>query len=142
MTPVLLATILSMASVFAFATETRNQPLAKSPFEGSWTADLSRSRLDPKLPIKGADVTIQMKSYETNNLLRQTLLRDTNRVTTDADGKFAFEPMFPGHEFSLFVMIPGFRHAERVLERATLKVGERRDVGKLQLRDPKKRDDE
>ena len=60
MTTVLLATILSMASAFAAATEQRDPQAAKSPFEGSWSADLSRSRLDPKLPLKGADVTISV----------------------------------------------------------------------------------
>ena len=54
MTPLLLATLLSMAS----ATQQRDQQAAKSPFVGSWSADLSQSRLDPKMPIKGADATI------------------------------------------------------------------------------------
>lgn len=54
MTTVLLATILSMAG----AAQQRDQQAAKSPFVGSWSADLSQSRLDPKMPIKGADVTI------------------------------------------------------------------------------------
>ena len=52
MTTVLLATILSMAG----AAQQRDQQAAKSPFAGSWSADLSQSRLDPKMPIKGADV--------------------------------------------------------------------------------------
>jgi hypothetical protein len=56
MTTVLLATILSMAG----AAQQRDQQAAKSPFVGSWSADLSQSRLDPKMPIKGADVTISV----------------------------------------------------------------------------------
>jgi hypothetical protein len=56
MTTVLLATILSMAG----APQQRDQQAAKSPFVGSWSADLSQSRLDPKMPIKGADVTISV----------------------------------------------------------------------------------
>lgn len=56
MPTVLLATILSMAGAFELAT----QQAAKSPFIGSWSADLSQSRLDPKMPIKGADVTISV----------------------------------------------------------------------------------
>src|SRR5215475_7697206 len=58
MTTVLFATILSMAGAFALPTQQRNQPAAQSPFVGSWSADLSQSRLDPKLPFKGADITI------------------------------------------------------------------------------------
>ena len=58
MPTVLLATILSMAGAFALPPQQRDQQAAKSPFVGSWSADLSQSRLDPKLPIKGADITI------------------------------------------------------------------------------------
>lgn len=54
MTAVLLATILSLAGV----AQQRDQQTAESPFVGSWSADLSKSRLDPKMPIKAADVTI------------------------------------------------------------------------------------
>ena len=57
MTTVLLATILSMA---VMATQQRDQQVAKSPFVGSWSADLSQSRLDPKMPLKGADITISV----------------------------------------------------------------------------------
>src|SRR5262249_59091763 len=57
---VLLATILSMAGAFVLAAQPRDQQAAKSPFVGSWSVDLSQSRLDPKLPIKGADVTISV----------------------------------------------------------------------------------
>ena len=59
MTTVLLATILSMAGPFVLATQ-QDQQAAKSPFVGSWSADLSQSRLDPKLPLKGADITISV----------------------------------------------------------------------------------
>ena len=60
MTTVLVATVLSMASAFVLATPQRDQQAAKSPFEGSWSADLSQSRLDPKLPITRADITISV----------------------------------------------------------------------------------
>ena len=59
MTTVLLATILS-AGAFVLTTQQRDQQAAKSPFVGSWSADLSQSRLDPKIPIKGADITISV----------------------------------------------------------------------------------
>jgi hypothetical protein len=55
MTTVLLATIL-MAGTFTLVA----QQAAKSPFAGSWSADVSLSRLDPKMPIKAADVTISV----------------------------------------------------------------------------------
>jgi len=60
MTTVLLAVILSMAGEFVLATQQRDQQVAKSPFAGSWSADVSQSRLDPNLPIKGADITISV----------------------------------------------------------------------------------
>jgi len=60
MTTVLLATILSMAGAFVSATQQRDQQEAKSPFAGSWSADLSQSRLDPKMRLKGADITISV----------------------------------------------------------------------------------
>ena len=56
MTTVLLATVLSMAGAFMSSA----QQTAQSPFAGSWSADLSHSRLDSKMPIKGADVTISV----------------------------------------------------------------------------------
>ena len=60
MPTVLLATILSMAGAFVSATQQRDQQAAKSPFVGSWSADLSQSRLDSKMPFKGADITISV----------------------------------------------------------------------------------
>jgi hypothetical protein len=59
-TTVLLATILSMPA----AAQQRDQQAVKSPFAGSWSADLSQSRLDPKMPIKGADVTISVSGND------------------------------------------------------------------------------
>jgi hypothetical protein len=60
MATLLLATILSMAGAFVLAAQQPDPQAAKSPFIGSWSADLSQSRLDPKLPIKAADVTISV----------------------------------------------------------------------------------
>ena len=60
MATVLLATILSMAGAFVLAAQQPDPQAVKSPFVGSWSADLSQSRLDPKLPIKAADVTISV----------------------------------------------------------------------------------
>lgn len=60
MTTVLLATILSMAGAVVLAAQQQDQQAAKSPFVGNWSADLSQSRLDPKMPLKGADITISV----------------------------------------------------------------------------------
>ena len=60
MTTVLLARILSVAGAVVLATKQLDQQAAKSPFAGSWSADVSQSRLDPNLPIKGADITISV----------------------------------------------------------------------------------
>src|SRR5262245_6092751 len=60
MTTVLLAATLSMAGALVLATQQRDHQAAKSPFAGSWSADLSQSRLDPKMPFKGADITISV----------------------------------------------------------------------------------
>jgi hypothetical protein len=57
MTAVLLATILSMGA-FVSAPRQRDPQRAQSPFVGTWSADLSQSRLDPRMPFKGADITI------------------------------------------------------------------------------------
>lgn len=58
MTTLLLAAILSMAGTFVLAPPSGGQQAATSPFTGSWSADLSQSRLDPKMPFKGIDITI------------------------------------------------------------------------------------
>lgn len=58
MTVVLLATILGLPGFFVLAGEHRDQQAASSPLAGSWSADLSRSRLDPKMPFKEIDITI------------------------------------------------------------------------------------
>jgi len=56
MNTVVLATILSMAGAFMLSAG----QAVKSPFAGSWSADLSQSRLDPKMRIKAADITISV----------------------------------------------------------------------------------
>ena len=60
MTTVLLVTILSMAGAFVSATQARDQQAASSPFAGTWSADLSKSRLDPKVTLEAADITIDV----------------------------------------------------------------------------------
>ena len=58
MTQVLLATLLMVGTIASTTQEPARTPAAASPFAGSWTADLSQSRLDAKMPIKGVELTI------------------------------------------------------------------------------------
>ena len=57
---VLLATILTLGGAFLLPTQHPEQQAEQNPFAGSWSADLSRSRLDPKLALKGADITFSV----------------------------------------------------------------------------------
>ena len=58
MTAVLLATILSMPGVFVLDGAQPEKQGPKSLFVGTWSADMTRSRLDPKMPFKEIEVTI------------------------------------------------------------------------------------
>jgi len=58
MVAVLLAMILSMPGAFVFDGRQADAQGAKNPLAGSWSADLSRSRLDPKIPFKEISITI------------------------------------------------------------------------------------
>lgn len=58
MTAVLLATILSMPGVFVLDGAQPDEQGPNSPFVGSWSADMTRSRLDPKMPFKEIEITI------------------------------------------------------------------------------------
>ena len=89
-------------------------------------------------PVRDAQVTFQMTEYKANDLLQQKLFRDSHTTTTDADGKFTFERMFPDVEFDVFVSLPGFRSVAAGSKRTTLKPGETKDVGAFEFRDPKK----
>ena len=60
MTRLLLATLLGMAGTLVLAGQQRDPQAAQSPLAGSWSADLSQSRLDGKMAIKGADLTISV----------------------------------------------------------------------------------
>ena len=72
MTTVVLATILSMAGAFVLATPQRDPHAAKSPFVGSWSADLSQSRLDPKMPFKGVALITYEVSTDGQTLTART----------------------------------------------------------------------
>jgi hypothetical protein len=59
MTWMLLATLLGAAgSVTSLTQEAGGRAATSSPFVGNWVADLSQSRLDPKLPLQAAHLNI------------------------------------------------------------------------------------
>ena len=89
MTAVLLAMSLSMAAPFASAAQQRDPQAAQSPFVGSWSADLSQSRLDPKIPIRGAEVTISVAGNVvtlSNSVVMPSGATIQERETLRADG--------------------------------------------------------
>jgi hypothetical protein len=99
MPTVLLATILGIAGAFVLATQQRDQPAAKSPFEGSWSADLSRSRLDPKMPFKEIDITIGVTGNVitlASSLVMPSGKAMQERETLRADGTETAATVAPG----------------------------------------------
>jgi hypothetical protein len=89
MTAVVLATILSMPGVFVFDGEQSDQPAVSSPLAGSWSADMSRSRLDPKMPFKEIDLTIGVTGNAVtvaSSLIMPSGAKVQERETFHADG--------------------------------------------------------
>ena len=103
--------IVNAAGASASATQ---QQTANSPFIGSWSADLSRSRLDSKVPLKGADITISV----TGNIItlasvvvlpsgktiqeRETFRADgTETAATDTTGAFHVANWVGSHVLAL-----------------------------------------
>jgi hypothetical protein len=84
-------------------------------------------------PVKNADVRFQMKERGADSLLRQKLFRDSDKTTTDGDGKFTFLLMFPERELMLIATQLGLINSAAVVD-AKLKAGETKDVGTLRLR--------
>jgi hypothetical protein len=58
MTQMLLAALLMAGALASTTQEPARAPAMANPLAGSWTADLSRSRLDAKMPIKSAELTL------------------------------------------------------------------------------------
>jgi RNA polymerase sigma factor (sigma-70 family) len=79
-------------------------------------------------PLAGMDVSIQFTEAAPDELIRQRLLGDMH-TTTDANGRFRLEGMFPGLEFEVFVGHPGHRSMAITYEAVTLKAGEVCDLG-------------
>jgi hypothetical protein len=97
MTAVLVATILSMLGVFVFDGE--HQQAASSPLAGSWSADMSRSRLDPKMPFKEIDLTIGVTGNAItvrSSLVMPNGAKIQERETFRADGIEAAATQYQG----------------------------------------------
>lgn len=89
MTAVLLATILSIPGVLAWDGPQPNDPTAASPFVGNWSADISRSRLDPKMNFKEIDITITVAGNAVtlaSSLVTANGAKIQERETFRADG--------------------------------------------------------
>ncbi|HTU90402.1 MAG TPA: carboxypeptidase-like regulatory domain-containing protein [Gemmataceae bacterium] len=82
-------------------------------------------------PLAGMEVSIQLSESEPDGLIRQELLGGGRRplTTTDADGRFRLEGLFPGLEFQVYAGHPGHRSMAASFGSATLKSGEVRDLG-------------
>ena len=99
MPTLLLVTILSIAGASVFPTQQRDQQAAPSPFVGSWSADLSKSRLDPKLPLKGAEITIGVTGNTitlASAIVMPTGKTIQERETLRADGTETAATLTPG----------------------------------------------
>jgi hypothetical protein len=89
MTALLLATILCIPGIFVFDGEEREQQGASSPLAGDWSADMSRSRLDPKMPFKEIDLTIDVTGNAVtvaSSLVMPNGAKINERETFRADG--------------------------------------------------------
>jgi hypothetical protein len=99
MTAVLLATILSMPGVFVLEGRQPDVQGANSPLAGSWSADLSRSRLDPKMPFKEIDITIGVTGNAitvASSLVMPNGAHIQERETFRADGTETAATQYPG----------------------------------------------
>jgi hypothetical protein len=54
----LLVTLISTSAVVASLTQEAGRVATTNPFGGHWVADISQSRLDNKMPLTAADITI------------------------------------------------------------------------------------
>ena len=88
MMAVLLAMILGMPGAVVFDREQPDQQ-AVSQLEGSWSADMSRSKLDPKMLFKEIDLTIDVTGTTVtlaSSLVMPNGAKMQERETFRADG--------------------------------------------------------
>ena len=99
MTWMLLATLLGAAGAFASLTQETGRAATPSPFAGSWVADLSQSRLDPKMPIQAADLKIAVNGNVITLASSFTLpggQTQSESETLRADGTETAATLIPG----------------------------------------------
>ncbi len=77
------------------------------------------------------EVTLQFSEAEPDELIRRVLLSGNwgKITTTDPEGRFRLEAMFPGLQFEVYAGRPGHRSAAVSYGPVTLKAGELRDLG-------------
>ena len=94
---VLLAGLLTIAAVSVDAASLWQA--SESPFVGSWSADLSQSKLDPKFPFRGAELKIAV-SGNVVTLASSVTLADGKTIqateTLRADGTETAGTLTPG----------------------------------------------
>jgi RNA polymerase sigma factor (sigma-70 family) len=81
-------------------------------------------------PMAGMAISFQLSEWGADELIRQKLYgRLLSLATTDADGRFRLEGMFPGLEMEIYAGQPGRRALAVSFGPVTLKPGEVRDMG-------------
>jgi hypothetical protein len=99
MTAILLATILNIPIVFVVNDRQPKEQASHSPFVGSWSADMSRSKLDPKMPLKTVDLTIGVAGDAitvASSVVTANGAKIQERETLRADGTETLATQYPG----------------------------------------------
>jgi RNA polymerase sigma factor (sigma-70 family) len=90
-------------------------------------------------PMAGMAISFQLTESRADGLIRQKLYgRSPSQATTDADGRFRLEGMFPGLEMEIYAGQPGRRVLAVGFGPLTLKPGEVRDMGERREAKPER----
>ena len=98
-TVLIFAALLNLAAGSSPDHEPVRQTVTENPFVGNWTADLSASKLDPKLPLKGADITIGVSGNVvtlTSSVILPSGATHREKETLRADGTETAGTLTPG----------------------------------------------
>ena len=88
-------------------------------------------------PMAGMEISFQLTEWGADELIRQKLYGRLPRLaTTDAEGRFRLEGMFPGLKMELYAGQPGRRVLAVSFGPVTLKPGEVCDVGDRRAESP------